>query len=330
MNALAWLGGAFFGAAALTLALVRREPTGEWMTRYGYTASLTLWLLPCAVLLRWFFARNASRKIARALWTTLIVLVPMGFVLEFFLGNLFFDFPNTSAVSGIRVPSLGGPIPIEEYVFYVSGFLAILLLYVWGDEDFLVHYNLVDYKGEWNREPHRRILRFHGPMLVGGVIAAIGLFGLSLVLAEPDQPARPYYALYLLFVSVVPTSALYRAVRRFVNWRAFALTMTVVLGVSLLWEVTLAVPLGWWGYDGRYMLGLFVPAWADLPIAAIGVWIAAGYTVVMFYEAMKVWQWTGAALVGKGASRVEGALRNAYDVQGVPRDTARTTPVGTG
>lgn len=335
MSALGPLAAAFLVAAALTLGMVGRAPTGEWTTRLGYSASLTLWLFPCAVLLRWFLARNASRRIARALWTTLLILVPMGFALEFLLGNVFFVFPNRSAVSGVLVPSLGGPIPVEEYVFYVSGFLAILLLYVWGDEDFLSAYNLADYRGEWDRDPQRRILAFHRPILLAGAVAAAAVFLVARGLAAPGERARPYYMLYLLGVSLVPASALYCAVRRFVNWRAFALTMTVVLGVSLLWEVTLAIPLGWWGYEPAYMMGLIVPAWSDLPVEAIAVWFAAGYTVVMFYEAVKVWQWTGAPLVGHGRSRMEGALRRAYKVagaegsEGAAREPERSPTPGT-
>ena len=64
------------------------------------------------------------------------------------------------------------------------------------------------------------------------------------------------------------------------------------------------------------MVGVFVPAWFELPLEAVAVWFAAGFTVVMFYEAVKVWQWTGAPLVGRGASRLEGAMRRAYDVAG--------------
>ena len=79
---------------------------------------------------------------------------------------------------------------------------------------------------------------------MAGVVAAAVVWLAAWLLAGPDGRARPYYMLYLLFVSVVPSSVLYCAVRRFVNWRAFALTMTVVLGISLLWEVTLAMPLG--------------------------------------------------------------------------------------
>jgi hypothetical protein len=29
---------------------------------------------------------------------------------------------------------MGGPIPVEELVFYVTGFIVVLLLYVWADE----------------------------------------------------------------------------------------------------------------------------------------------------------------------------------------------------
>ena len=39
-------------------------------------------------------------------------------------------------------------------------------------------------------------------------------------------------------------------------------------------EATLAVPYGWWDYQQKQMMGLFIGAWAGLPIEAVVVWIA--------------------------------------------------------
>ena len=53
----------------------------------------------------------------------------------FFLADLsvFFYFPNPAATIGIGAPALGEPVPIEEYVFYLTGFVTVLLIYIWAD-----------------------------------------------------------------------------------------------------------------------------------------------------------------------------------------------------
>ncbi len=38
-------------------------------------------------------------------------------------------------------------IPIEEFIFYITGFMAVLLIYIWCDEYWLEAYN-IDYKTE--------------------------------------------------------------------------------------------------------------------------------------------------------------------------------------
>jgi hypothetical protein len=45
---------------------------------------------------------------------------------------------------GLRVPAGGGPLPLEEFVFYLSGFGVVLLTYVWADEYWMVAYNIPD------------------------------------------------------------------------------------------------------------------------------------------------------------------------------------------
>jgi hypothetical protein len=61
-----------------------------------------------------------------------------------------------------------------------------------------------------------------------------------------------------------------------------------MLLVSLLWEATLAVPYKWWNYQHRQMLGLFIGAWAGLPIEAVCVWIAVTYATMIVFEVAKI------------------------------------------
>ncbi|MGA7339337.1 MAG: hypothetical protein WBX18_01980, partial [Terracidiphilus sp.] len=74
----------------------------------------------------------------------------------------------------------------------------------------------------------------------------------------------------------------------FINWRALSLTLFMILLISLFWEATLAVPYGWWGYEPQQMLGLFIGAWAGLPLEAVLVWISVTYTTTIVYEVLKV------------------------------------------
>jgi hypothetical protein len=55
-------------------------------------------------------------------------------------------------------------------------------------------------------------------------------------------------------------SGFFRTAQPFSNWRAFGLTFFLILLVSLLWETTLGVPYGWWGYRPPAMIGIDVGA----------------------------------------------------------------------
>jgi hypothetical protein len=63
--------------------------------------------------------------------------------------------------------------------------------------------------------------------------------------------------------------------------------------ISLLWEVTLALPYGWWRYRDEAMIGLKIGAWSDLPIEAPCVWMAVSFTTVIVYEVIKIWKALG-------------------------------------
>ncbi len=91
----------------------------------------------------------------------------------------------------------------------------------------------------------------------------------------------------------VPSAGFFRTAQPFINWRAFSFTFFFIVLVSLLWEATLAIPYGWWGYRAAAMLGLTIGAWSQLPVEAVCVWLAVSFTTVIGYEVVKIWLATG-------------------------------------
>jgi len=283
--------------ASLTLLRVRSPRPGvdpsTNPTPLGYTWSLLLYLVPLLVL-AWWFLRNPSRSFQKkAFGTTVAILVPLGFVLDIVFGARFFTFPNRGAVLGIDVPAVGGRIPLEEFAFYTAGFVFVLLLYVWCDEYWVEAYNVPDYAGE--AATAGPLLRFDVRSLVVGVVLVAAAVAYKRLFAA-DPEGFPLYFTYLVAAAVIPSVGFYRSVERFVNWRAFSITFFFMLLVSLMWEATLAIPYGWWGYDERVMMGLFVDGWTGLPFEAVFVWLAVTYTSVIVYETVKVHQASGKTL----------------------------------
>jgi hypothetical protein len=103
----------------------------------------------------------------------------------------------------------------------------------------------------------------------------------------------PGYFTVLVIGGAVPSASLFHSARRTINWRAFSLTIFMILLISLFWEATLAVPYQWWGYQQKEMMGIYIGAWAGLPIEAVMVWIAVTYGTTIVYETMKSWQASG-------------------------------------
>jgi hypothetical protein len=280
--------------AGITLHTVRvaavAQVAGSNPTPYGYTVSLLLFVVPIVVISLWFLPREGVRIPQRAFWRTIAILVPIGFGLDFFFAHLFFVFPNAAATLGIGAPAIGASVPVEEYIFYFTGFLAVLLIYVWLDEYWLVAYNVPDYPAE--AKQIRRLLKFHLTSLLVGcaLIAAAILYKKLWSLAPAGFPG---YFTVLVAGGMVPSVSLFPTARRFINWRAFSLTIFMILLISMFWEATLAVPYGWWGYQQQQMMGLFIGAWAGLPVEAVAVWIAVTYGTTIVYEIVKVWQASG-------------------------------------
>jgi len=271
------------------VAAVAQIP-GPNPTPHGYSWSLLLFVVPAVVIGGWFLPSEGVRISQRAFWRTLWILVPVGCGLDFFFANRFFVYPNAGATVRIGAPAIGGNVPLEEYVFYFTGFLAVLLIYVWLGEYWLAAYNVSDYRVE--AKQIRRLLNFHPASLFAG-LALIAAAILYKKLRSPFPEGFPGYFTVLILGGMVPSASLFPAARRFINWRAFSLTLFMILLISMFWEATLAVPYGWWGYRQQEMMGLFIGAWAGLPIEAVTVWIAVTYGTTIVYEIVKVWQASG-------------------------------------
>jgi hypothetical protein len=278
--------------AAITLHAVHSPatfvPTSQNPTPYGYTWSLLLFIVPSAVIAGWFLPGEGLRVPQRAFGWTLVILVPLGCLLDFLFAQWFFCYPNAGATLGIPAPALGHPVPIEEYVFYFTGFLTVLLLYVWLGEFWVSAYNISDYPAE--ARTMRRLLQFHPTSLILAVVLIGAAWFYKKHFALPqDQAGFPGYFAFLAAGGLLPAVSFFPVAKRFINWRALSLTLFFMLLISLLWEATLAVPYGWWNYQHREMAGLFIGAWAGLPIEGVCVWIAVTYATVIVFEVVKVW-----------------------------------------
>ena len=277
--------------AAITLHTVQQPapllPVNQNSTPHGYTFSLLLFIIPSVLIAVWFLPSEGLHVPRRAFYWTLGLLVPLGCLLDFVFAQWFFDYPNRAATLGISAPALGRAVPVEEYLFYITGFLTILLLYVWLGEFWLAAYNVIDYKTE-AKQVHR-LLQFHPTsLLLAVVLIGAAWFYKKHVALPVDQPGFPGYFTFLVAGALLPAMSFYPVARRFINWRALSLTLFFMLLVSLLWEVTLAVPYNWWNFQHRQMMGVFIGAWSYLPIEEVVVWIAVTYATAIVFEVFKV------------------------------------------
>ncbi len=257
---------------------------------HGYTWSLLLFVIPIVVIGVWFLPSEGLDVPQKAFWRTIGILAPIGCLLDVIFAQWFFCFPDPKATLGILAPALGRWVPIEEYFFYLTGFITILLLYVWLSEYWLAAYTVEDYRGEARALP--RLLQFHPTSLI---VAGV-LIGEGFVYKKYFSDVRdgwPGYLIVLVLGGLTPAMSFYPATKRFINWRALSMTMFFIMLVSMLWEATLALPYGWWNYQHRAMVGVFIGAWCDLPIEAVLVWLAVSYGTVILFEAVKIWQASG-------------------------------------
>ncbi len=281
----------------LTLSTVKltafrpvQDLVGADPSPYGYTVSLLIFLVPILLIGFWFLPSEHVPIAKRAFWWTIAVLFPMGAALDFFFAQFFFRFPNRAATMGISAPALGAPVPIEEYFFYFTGFLAVLLFYIWLDGYWLRAYSVPD--EDERRTSFRRLIGLHPDSLVLGALLICAAIVYRRI-AEPQAPGFPGYFVVLVLCAVLPSITLFSAVKSTINWRALSLTLFIIVLTSLLWEATLAIPYGWWAYQDSAMAGVYIRAWDGLPIEAVFVWIAVTYMTVLVYEAIRCWQASG-------------------------------------
>src|SRR6266576_3935766 len=160
--------------AALTLhtvhlsALNPATATTPGASPYGYTVSLLLFIVPILVIVFWFVPQEEVKIEKKSFLWTIGLLFPIGAGLDFFFARYFFVFPNQGATLGIKAPALGAPVPIEEYAFYLTGSLCVLLLYIWLDEYWLAAYNVESESAQ--RKQFHRLLKLQPESIVLAVL----------------------------------------------------------------------------------------------------------------------------------------------------------------
>lgn len=257
----------------------------EGTTPNGYTCSLLLFIVPIMGIGWWFLTHPAYKIQRKAFCWSLTVLMPLGFILDILFANSFFTFTNTYSTLGIYIPVVGGAVPIEEFIFYITGFIVVLLTYLWSSEYWFELYNLSNYVNEAKLVP--KLIEFNFRAIILGIVLIL-VAVIYKKFFSPIPKGFPWYFTYLVIASIIPTSAFLSSTYRFINWRAFSFTFFVITLISLIWEATLAAPYGWWGYHDKHMMGIFIKGWWNLPIEAALVWLMVTFTTVIIYEVIKI------------------------------------------
>jgi hypothetical protein len=254
-----------------------------------YFSSLLFWLVPTALLIpRFLHHTDKGGRRRRAFGLAVAQIVVLGVALDFVFGHVILTF--LPRASGEYIGMIRG-IPVEEILFYVTAPIAMLLVYAWCDEYWLAAYNASPLPLGLARGP---LVRISGSAL----LLALSLEAAGLALKhhwDPDGPLFPQYYTFLVAGAFVPAFVFFQTVKTFVNWRAFGVTTLYVIVTSLVWEATLAIPRGWWGYNKAAMLGYYVQAWSSpggvFPIEASLVWLCAPFSCILTYELVKLRQY---------------------------------------
>lgn len=285
--------------AAITLNTVKHAGTlsitSTNPTPHGYTISLLLFIVPGAVLLQWLLrARNAPIE-RKAFFATLGAVFAVGAVLDFGFAHTFFKFPNTGATLGIRLPAfdiregrwIGDVLPIEEFGFYAFGAFFMLATYVWADLSWMPQRKFAKNPREWAAAlGEGPIFKFDWRVaIVGGGFITFAIAYRELFVSGPGFPG---YFIFLMCIGFIPTTMMFESAGPMVNWQAFTLMFAVLQLVSLIWEATLGVPYDWWNYHHDQMVGVFIDAWAKLPMESVLMWILGGWATVIAYEQFRL------------------------------------------
>ncbi|MDH3732308.1 MAG: hypothetical protein OEU54_02195 [Gemmatimonadota bacterium] len=270
-------------------------PPSQNPTPFGYTISLLLFAMPVAVIGIWFFLHPRQHVDRKAMLCAALAVFILGSILDFGFGYSFFVFPNPDATLGWRLPAwswgqmawVGDYLPIEEFGFYIFGAFFMITTYIWADTDWLKVYDH-EQRGILALH-HRKIINFSPwPIVIAVALIAVAYF-FKKSLPAPHNAGFPAYFTFLCLLAFVPASVLIGSVGKFINWRAFVFAYAVLLLVSLVWEATLGVPYNWWNYQGEQMIGIRITAWAELPVEAVLLWLAAAFGAVGAYETFRMY-----------------------------------------
>lgn len=257
-------------------------------TPYGYTWSLSLFLVPVLALASWLHRRPESRIQKEAFWLTTSIVAGSGICLDTFFGLTFFTFDNKSAVLGKYAygycfgEGWAKGIPIEEFGFYILGALAVLLVYIWGDEFWFGAYNADDTRRRTKRL--RDAISFHPASAFWGLLVFVVGYALKKLCPAFQHDGFPGYFLFLTFVAFTPSVLFFPIASPFINWRAFSLGLMFILLVSLFWEATIAAPYQWWRFNPKQMLGLPINGFCGLPVEEPLLWLGVTWATVIIYE----------------------------------------------
>lgn len=259
-------------------------------TPYGYTWSLTLFIVPAAMIAIWFLHRWRYPVQGKAFFLTTAVIFIGGTTLDILFGYAFFKFPNPGATLGIRLPAFSFSkmgwkacyLPIEEFGFYLFGALYTLELYVWGDL-----YWFAAYKAERASDVEHSKIRFIRPHW-RSLITAVLLILLAILIKKHGvheyKQGFPGYAVFLILIAVLPSLVLFRAIKDYINWRSFGFVYFNLMWLSFFWEASLAARFGWWTYRPDQMMGIMFHEIIFLPVEAVLLWLAITWPIVIFYE----------------------------------------------
>jgi hypothetical protein len=280
---------------AFTLSSVVGAADAPDPSPYGYTASLTLFAVPVIALAVWHALHPHHDANKFALVGAAAAIAVLGSMLDVAFGYHFLTFADPGATLGIRLPAwdwtqmqwVPSYLPIEEFGFYVLGGFFVIGTYLWLDTNWMTFHDHDQLTAAAKAE--HKLLKVSPLSLVILVV----LIGAGLLYkrygAHPYREGFPGYYLFLMAVGFVPTILFFPAVRKFVNWRAFAVSYLLLLLVSVVWEATLGVPYKWWGYNYEQMVGVTIRAWSDLPIEAVLLWLVVSWASVVIYEVLRVY-----------------------------------------
>lgn len=255
-----------------------------------YFKSLFFWVVPVVLLLpRLYHVTHAGGRRRRAFWYTVAFIFLSGCFLDFILGGWILEFAESGYIW--RFP-FGQHIPLEEVLFYLLGGMAILLVYFWADEFWMLKYNVRQHRT--NDEifgDDFKLVQVSG-MAIGVAIAMIVAGALIKLRFGHGAWPPPYYFTFLVVAALAPAIVFYRSLENLVNWRAFSFTCLYVLVTSCIWEVTLGIARKWWWYKAPpAVMGWNIPAFGRdtrfYPIEALIVWLVVSFDTVLAYEFIK-------------------------------------------